>query len=129
VVETLRPGAIAPIPGAPAFVRGLMAIRGAAVPVVDLAALLGAGTSRDGARVVVTRAGDRRVALWVEGVVGVARYQAGRLEELPPLLAGAQSEVVEKVGMLDAQLLLVLRASRLLPAEALAGLPLPEVSP
>jgi purine-binding chemotaxis protein CheW len=128
VVETLRPGSIAPIPGAPAFVRGLMAIRGAAVPVVDLAGLLGVGSSQ-GSRLVVVRAAERRVALWVDTVVGVAPYPSQRLDTLPPLLSGVQSEVVEKVGMLDSELLLVLRASRLLPADVLAGLPLPEVSP
>ena len=128
-METLRPGSVAPIPGAPGFVRGLMAIRGAAVPVVDLPSLLGVRSSSEAPRLVVTRAGDRRVALWVDGVVGVARYQPERLEALPPVVAELHSEVVEKVGMLDSQLLLVLRASRLLPADALAGLPLPEVSP
>jgi purine-binding chemotaxis protein CheW len=128
VVETLRPGAIAPIPGAPAFVRGVMAIRGAPVPVVDLASLLGRGSSANGARLVVARAGERRVALWVDAVVGISPHQPAQLDELPPLLAEIRAELVEKIGMLDSELLLVLRASRLLPPGALEGLELPEGS-
>jgi hypothetical protein len=36
---------------------------------------------------------------------------------MPPLLREAQADVVEAIGVLDAQLLLVLRASRILPEE------------
>jgi purine-binding chemotaxis protein CheW len=133
VKETLRPLPVQPVAGAPPFVQGLAVIRGAPVPVVDAARLLGpaltgAGPGQDAAaapdakaapgsaRFVTVAAGDRDVALAVSGVLGVRTVPAASLQALPPLLhEAAAAEAVAAIGRLDEQLLLVLRAGRLLP--------------
>lgn len=116
VVETMRPLAIAPVADVPSFVRGLAVIRGRALPVVSLATLLGEpeGQAR---RFLVVRLGvddSRHVALLVDDVVGVRGLQAAELGAVSPLTAGARPELIEAVGTLDAQLLVLLRAARLL---------------
>jgi purine-binding chemotaxis protein CheW len=121
VVETMRPlpvrslvaGAAASI--AAPFVMGVAMIRGAATPVVDVGALLGAGDAAAPTRFVTVRSGARRVALSVESVLGVRELPASSLRELPPLLRDASADVVAAVGTLDAELLVVLRTARLLP--------------
>jgi purine-binding chemotaxis protein CheW len=116
VVETMRPLPIEPIAGVPDFVRGVSVIRGAPVPVVDLAAVLDADADgRPFGRFVTLDLGARRLALGVEAVVGVRELDAARLEALPPLLGGARGEIVEAIGVRDAQLLVVLRAARIIP--------------
>lgn len=123
VVETLRPLPVEPLAGAPAFVQGLCVIRGAPRPVVDAARLLGTQAGSGGspdARFVSVRAGAGQVALAVDAVLGVRRVPPESLQDLPPLLQEAGAEAVAAIGRLDAELLLVLRSSRLLPA---AGLP------
>jgi purine-binding chemotaxis protein CheW len=110
VAETLRPLPTQALAGAPDFVRGLSVIRGEPTPVIDLAQLLG------NADVPVTRyvsllAGKRRIALAVADVPGVRSLPPGAFGALPQLLRDA--ERVEAVGRLDAELLLVLRAARL----------------
>lgn len=119
VVETLRPLPTEPVEGAPPFVRGLSVIRGHPIPVVDLAALLGTGETPAN-RYVALRAGDRRVALAVEAVDGVATLDAATLEDLPPLLRDAPPGLVEAIAARDSHLLLVLRAAHLIP-EAFSG--------
>ena len=127
VVETLRPLPVEPLAGAPAFVQGLCVIRGVPRPVVDAARLLGAQApgalppDRSAARFVTVWAGARQVALAVDAVLGVRTVPPDSLQALPPLLHEAGAEAVAAVGRLDAELLLVLRSSRLLPEE---GLPL-----
>lgn len=118
VIETMRPLAIEPIAGAPAFVMGLSIIRGAPVPVIDLGGLLG-GASAGGSpaapgRLVTLRVDGRCVALAVEAVLGVRALPAS-LEEPPPLLREAADDAIESIGVLDAELLLVLRAAQLVP--------------
>ena len=115
VVETMRPLAIEPLTAMPAFVRGLARIRGAAVPVVDAGALLGARDEAHFTRFVTVRAGERCVALAVEEVLGVRELAQASLHDLPPLLREAGEAVVAAVGSLDAELLLVLRAARIAP--------------
>jgi purine-binding chemotaxis protein CheW len=110
----MRPLPITQLPAAPSFVRGLSLIRGVAVPVVDLGALLEAPGPEDPTRFIAIRLNERRVALAVERVLGI-RQVPGRLNSLPPLLAAASAEAVSAIGAHDAELLLVLRAARLVP--------------
>jgi purine-binding chemotaxis protein CheW len=115
VVEIMRPLPIALLDGAPSFVRGVSIIRGVPTPVVDAAALLGAPAGKGAERFVSLRAGDHRVALAVERIVGVRDLPEAELRALPALLARARSEVVSAMGTLDSQLVLVLQAARIVP--------------
>jgi purine-binding chemotaxis protein CheW len=121
VLETMRPLPIEPLSGAPQFVRGLAIIRGEPVPVVDTARLLGTEETRP-ARFVAVKAGARRVALAVDSVLGVRSIPAGSLQELPSLLGDAAADIVSAIGILDAELLLVLHSARLVPEEVWARL-------
>jgi purine-binding chemotaxis protein CheW len=114
VVETMRPLPVEPIAGAPDFVIGLAIIRGAPVPVVDAARLLGAASVRP-RRFVVLRMAARSIALAVDGVIGLRRLAADQLSELAPLAGAMAGEVVAAIGELDGRLLMLLEASRLVP--------------
>lgn len=119
--EIMRVLPVEPV-AAPACVRGLSVIRGEPVPVVDLALLLGE-TSRDPARLVTVKLGRRRVALAVEAVLGLRSLDPGQLGALPPLLQDRASGAIEAVGTLDAELLFLLQAAKLLPDELFDHLP------
>jgi purine-binding chemotaxis protein CheW len=116
VVETMRPMPVEPLAGAPSFVRGLAVIRGAATPVVDVAELLGTRAETPG-RFVTLRLGPRQIALAVEAVLGLSALEPADLAALPPLLDDATRGAVHSVGLLDSQLVLVLRAARVVPDE------------
>jgi purine-binding chemotaxis protein CheW len=122
--------------GAPAFILGLARIRGAAVPVVDLARVLEYGGSGDdshlertlipASRFVSLRVEGRCVALAVQEVLGVRTPDASRWETLPPLLAQSQS-AAQAIGTLDSAFFLVLESARLIPEDSgdIAGEPSP----
>ncbi len=117
VVETMRQLPVTPLAGTPPPVAGAAVVRGAPVPVVDLAALVGADRAAAPARFVLLRLGERRAALAVEGVVGVARIDAAAAAE--PLLSGAAAGAVAALGAtLDGELLVVLSAARIVPEGA-----------
>lgn len=121
VVETLRPLRVEPLAGAQDFVLGVAILRGTPVPVVDAARLLGAASSNP-ARFVSLRVGERSIALAVDAVEDVRVLGPAELAELPPLLREARAEVLEALGRLDADLLLVLRSASLVPASVWAQL-------
>ena len=117
VIETMRPLPVEPISGVPSFVQGISIIRGIPTPVVDLGAVLGAPSKR-AERFVTLRVGDRQVALSVNAVLGVRDLDTIlTIRELPPLLQRASNEVVETIGTLDKQVLMVLRTGWELPDE------------
>lgn len=114
VVETLRPLPVAPLAGAPAHVLGVALIRGLGQPVVDMARLLGEGDA-EVTRYVTLRLGERRVALAVGQVLGTRELALDELQDLPPLLRNAGQDSVAALGQIDAELLLVLNSTRLIP--------------
>ncbi|HEY4104185.1 MAG TPA: chemotaxis protein CheW [Polyangiaceae bacterium] len=124
VIETMRALPIEPVAGTPSFVSGLSIVRGQPVPVIDLAALLGAPREARRVRFVLVRAGERRVALAVSNVLGTRALPLRSLQELPPLLASAAAEFVNAIASLDAQLLLTLESGRMLEASVWAELEL-----
>lgn len=97
-------------------------IRGLAVPVIDMAAMMGVVGETEGTRFVVLRAGDRNVAAAVASVTGFINLPGTLLGKVPPLLENAPSTFVEAVSSLDEELLLILSAARLVPADVLEKL-------
>ncbi len=116
VVETMRPLPPTRFVESPGFVRGASIIRGRATPVVDLGALLGVPDS-DVRRYLTIRAASGHLALAVEEVLGVRNVAASVFFPLPPLLGGSEDALVDRIGVLDSRLLLVLRAGRILPSD------------
>lgn len=117
VVETMRPLPVQPLANAPVFVVGLSIIRGVPVPVVDLRALLKSPSDHPPQRFVTVRADDRRVALAVDGILGLRDLVSLSLDDMPPLLREASGETIELLGSLDSEFLLVLKAGGVVPRD------------
>ncbi|MFN0186942.1 MAG: chemotaxis protein CheW [Aquabacterium sp.] len=147
VREILEYGRLTPLPRTPAFVRGVMNLRGAVVPVIDLAARLGGPATQIGRRtciVVVETSGPAAsdeiaasndaidddaqsaeilvVGLLVDGVYEVFDAAAGRVEPVPPL--GTRVPAPYLAGMVRAhgQVIGLLALDRALAARELAQL-------
>jgi purine-binding chemotaxis protein CheW len=122
VIETMRPLSAEPLAHMPSFVTGLAQIRGRATPVIDARKLLGSPSASAAERYVTlgvdARHGARAVALAVDAVLGVRKLEALTLDSLPGLLSEEHAGLVTAVGVLDAELLLVLEQARLLSEAA-----------
>jgi len=68
------------LPGAPAWVRGLVNLRGALVTVVDLSARFGVPRPGDSGEVLVAEAEGKTLGILVDAVKDVMALDAGRLE-------------------------------------------------
>ncbi len=132
VVEVMRPQPLQVLTGLPVGVAGLAQIRGVAVPVLDLGALLADMTPAEPAtRLVSVRANGRIFALQVDRVLGVRQLDAQLWPALPPLLAQAAGTALQALGpdtdgeATGGDLLLLLEMARLVSAEmwALASAP------
>jgi chemotaxis signal transduction protein len=116
VVETMRPLPLTRFLESPGFVRGVAIIRGRSTPVVDLGLLLEGRVSDAARRFLTLRVESGHLALAVDEVLGIRNFPHSVFHPLPPLLGGLEDALVERLGVLDSNLLTVLRASRILPA-------------
>lgn len=130
VAEVMRPLPIKHVAGTPGFVLGVSVIRGTPVPVVDLKALLeNCENSPSFGRFLTLKVEDRQVVIGVDSVVGLRNMDLTQLGELPPLLQYVTADLIASVGSRDAQLLLVLRAARILTDEVWTALATAEAGP
>ena len=116
VEETMRPMPVEAIVGVPSFVLGLAVVRGIPIAVVDAGSLL-CGVATHATRFVTVKIGSRRIALAVDAVIGVVEIPSGSLEALPMLFQDASLDMISAIGTLDADLLLMLQGTRLVPEE------------
>ncbi|MBU6365327.1 MAG: chemotaxis protein CheW [Gemmatimonadetes bacterium] len=99
VREVLRLPPLVTVPGAPASVRGVAAVRGGVVTVLDLAVLLGRGRAETPGSIVLVSYGERPVGLAVEAVPTV------RTVDLSAPESGALPTVLDAVALCAAHLL------------------------
>jgi purine-binding chemotaxis protein CheW len=110
----MRPQPVEALSGTPEFVLGVSIVRGAAVPVIDVARLLGAHAPPT--RFVTIRAGAGVAALATGDVIGVRDFADEDLAETSALLGQVAKEVVAAVAAADRRLVLLLESSRIVPA-------------
>lgn len=119
VVEILPPQPITPIPRAPAIVEGVLHLRGAILPVVDLRKrLLGPDAPEPPrTRLLVCLLGRRRVAVRVDRVTEVIRVRRSELKPAPSLLSPGRTPFVVGVWGPPERLRLLLDLKALLRTE------------
>lgn len=106
-----------PIPHAPDYVMGVINLRGAVMPVLDLRRRLELGKTEPTSRhvIVVGRHGDRQAGLLVDGVQETFRAEASQLQ--PPPDIGLHTErMVDAILPLKDRLLSRLVLPALFPA-------------
>jgi purine-binding chemotaxis protein CheW len=101
VLEVADFAGVARVPGATSAVMGVRNLRGAVLPVVDLATVLGLPRAGAPDRVVVVEEGDRRAGLAVDFVVGVEPLPEASEPADSPHLAGAALVDGALVGLID----------------------------
>lgn len=128
VVETLRPLPTRTLAGTPASVRGVCVLRGAPVPVLDAAVLLG-GAAAEVSRFVAVRAPRGPVALATGPVLGVVDLPSAAAPGGGPAGAPAAPDLGPAVGAPAATLavhgdepLLVLSGATVVPDAVAASL-------
>jgi len=108
---------------APDFVKGVVNLRGAIVPIVDLRLRLGLEQAAYDAFtvVIVLNVGHRTIGVVVDAVSDVAALDAAQLRAAPALRRDRADEPLLAIATLEARLLLLLDIDRLLGGAAMGS--------
>ncbi len=104
------------IPRSPAFVEGVINLRGNVIPVIDLKKrfeLEGTGYTED-ARIVVVEISGHTVGVIVDEVSEVLRLPTSSIDPPPAIIAGITAEYLRGVGKLQDRLLILLDLEKIL---------------
>ena len=104
------------VPGVPAYVDGIVTVRGLVVPVLDLRTRFGLprGELNLDARIIVTESEGRVVALRVDSAREVLKLDVDKHQPAPDIVSDRSSGLVRAVHPLGQRLLLLLDLPKLL---------------
>lgn len=110
------------LPGTPPFIAGVISLRGAVIPVVDLQAKFSGGATEYGPRsgIIVVRIGERTIGVRATRVTRIATFCEDQIAPVPALSSKIRTEFLLGLARNDDELMIVLDIDRLLSEEELA---------
>jgi len=128
VREIIQHGGITPVPLMPDFVRGIINLRGAVVPVIDLHARFGRPAANIGKKSCIiifdaSRQGERaEIGLLVDAVSEVVEIPAGQIEPVPDFGTSVRREFMRGIGKLQGRFVVLLEPDQAFNIEEMAQL-------
>lgn len=126
IKEIIEYGTLTTVPMMPEFIRGVINLRGAVVPVVDLAARFGRSPteiSRKTCIVIIevqSAAGTQDVGVIVDAVSEVLEIPAGEIEPAPSFGARIRVDFIAGMGKIDGSFVIILDVDRVLSVDEMA---------
>jgi len=125
ILEYTRPTTV---PMMPAFVHGVINLRGNVVPVIDLAQRFGRAATTLQARTCVViieidgEDGPLAIGILVDAVNAVLDMDAAQIEPAPSFGTGLRQDFIRGMARTDAGFIILLDVGRVLSVEDMAGL-------
>ena len=116
VREVLRYSEIAPVPGAPSYVLGIINLRGNVVTVIDTRSRFGLYPSdvTDNTRIVIIETEQQVIGILVDSVAEVVYLRASEIDKTPNVGTDESSRVIQGVSNRDGELLILVDLNKLL---------------
>ena len=116
IKEIIKPREVTEVPRVPAFVRGILSLRGNIIPIFDMRLRLGLddGARSERERIIVVKRGSGFCGIVVDEVVQVVRIPAAGLEAPPVVLEGMDREFVVAIGRVSDRMLILLDMEKVL---------------
>lgn len=126
VKEIIEYGNLTEIPMVPAFIRGVINLRGAVVPVVDLAARFGGERTEVGRRscTIIVEISDgeltQDIGVLVDSVSAVLEISGSDIEPPPSFGARIRTEFIEGMGKVDGKFVILLDVQKVLSVDEIS---------
>lgn len=129
IKEIIEYGSLTVVPMMPAFVRGVINLRGAVVPVVDLSARFGRPNSTITRRscVIIIEASTQEgqpqdLGLLVDTVSAVQEVPAAQIEPPPSFGARIRADFISGMAKVDGKFVIVLAVDKVLSIDEMSSL-------
>jgi purine-binding chemotaxis protein CheW len=128
VREIIQYGALTSVPLMPDFVRGVINLRGAVVPVIDLHARFGRPVAEIGKKTCIVifdamREGERtELGLLVDAVSEVVDIPAGQIEPPPSFGTAVRRDFIQGMGKLGERFVIILAPDKAFDVDDMARL-------
>ena len=106
-----------PLPRAPGFMKGVINLRGAVLPIIDLGARFGLRTSDPTARhvIMVAHIGGRMVGLLVDAVSDILQMSEASVQPTPDVASDQVKTFVKGIFSIDGRMISLIELDYILP--------------
>lgn len=128
VKEIIEYGQLTEIPMMPPFVRGVINLRGAVVPVIDLAARFGGSATTVQRRTciviveILQEDTKQDIGVMVDAVSEVLEIAAGEIEAAPAFGAKIRTDFIAGMGKVNQKFVIILNIQKVLSVDEMASL-------
>ena len=128
IKEIIEFGSLTEVPRVPAFIRGVINLRGAVVPVIDLGARFGKAATKVTRRtcivIVEITSGDETqvVGVMVDAVNAVLEISAQEIEPPPSFGANIRADFISGMGKIGGKFVIILNVQSVLSVDEMASL-------
>lgn len=128
IKEIIEYGSVTEIPMVPPFIRGVINLRGAVVPVIDLASRFGGKRSEVSRRtcivIIELTEGEERqdIGVVVDSVSEVLEIPASEIEPPPAFGARIRADFIEGMGKVNGKFVIILDVAKVLSVDEIASL-------
>lgn len=124
VQEVLRYSEIAPVPGAPAYVLGIINLRGNVVTVIDTRQRFGLGSTpiTDNSRIVIIEADKQVIGILVDSVAEVVYLRQSEIETAPNVGTDESAKFIQGVCNKNNELLILVDLEKMMTEDEWAEL-------
>ena len=117
VLEILRVPKIFSVPGLPEFLSGVMSVRGAVIPVMDLRLRFGMTPAGRKERIVLVRCGAEKIGFLVDEMKEILLLNPEEIKPPPSLFRGCKTEYLTGLGKKGERIILLLNIDSVLTSE------------
>lgn len=124
VQEVLRLTEIAPVPGAPSYVLGIINLRGNVVTVIDTRSRFGLMSQEpdDRARIIIVEVSGNVIGMLVDSVAEVVYLHQSEIDTAPNVNSDDSSRFIQGVCNREQYLLILVDVNKLLTEEEIADI-------
>jgi purine-binding chemotaxis protein CheW len=115
---------VTPLPRSPSFVRGVINLRGAVLPILDLSARLGFPLTETSARhvIIVAQVGHQVIGVLVDAVSDIITVGEDTMQPPPEMASGRVRNFVQGILAIESRMVSLISLDRVMPkAEAEAA--------
>jgi purine-binding chemotaxis protein CheW len=111
------------LPKAPRYIRGVINLRGAVLPIIDFAVRLGLPATEPTARnvIIVVQIQQKQIGLLVDAVSDILTLNSSKIQPTPDIASDTVSSFLRGLIPVDGRMISLIALDNVLPADSAAA--------
>jgi purine-binding chemotaxis protein CheW len=117
IFEIIKPQKATPLPGVPNYISGVINLRGAVLPLMDMRKRLNVKPVPKKEKIIIVKMHGEKIGLLVDSVKEILNIEEEQIAPPPSIFKGLKPEYLKGIGKMSERLIIILNLDILLTSE------------